>query len=37
MERLQQELVETKQALEQQFAMAKGMEIQYHNWKVSQP
>ncbi len=35
MEQLQQKLVETKWELEQQCAMQKGMEIQYHNWRTT--
>jgi hypothetical protein len=35
MEQLQQELVETKWELEQQYAMQKGMEIRYHNWRAT--
>jgi hypothetical protein len=31
MEQLQQKLIETKWKLEQQCAMQKGMEIQYHD------
>jgi hypothetical protein len=35
MEQLQQELIETKQELEQQCLMQTTMEMQYHNWTTT--